>query len=146
MTPRDPPPGAPRFFQKSELFAFEQKSQLPACWYWYYYSLSSYHFEPVKRPMNNRLGSAGGKTTVSHAQVSLVEASKGVPIPLRPNGLVPPCIPGQGSAIPREGRRESCFRGGLLKGCAARVCTVPPPLSPFCRPPPPTSLTSQLGS
>ena len=66
---------------------------------------------------------------VEHAQVSLVEASKGVvPIPLRPKRLVPPCIPGQGSAIPREGSGKSCFRGGLLKGCALRVCTVPPRL------------------
>ena len=88
----------------------------------------------------NRLGSAGGKTTVSLAQVSLVEASKGVRFPLRPKGLVPPGIPGQGSAIPRERRGENCFRGGLLKGCALRVCTIPPPLSPFCRPPPPPRL------
>ena len=50
---------------------------------------------------------------------SLIEASKGVRFPLRPKWLVPPYIPGQGSAIPREGRGEGCFRGGLLKGCAS---------------------------
>ena len=55
----------------------------------------------------DRLGSAGGKTTVSLAQVSLLEAIKGVRNPLRPKGLVPPGIPEPGSAIPREGPGES---------------------------------------
>ena len=91
---------------------------------------------PIRTPIN-RLGSTGGKTTVSHAQVSLVEASKGVRFPLRPKGLVPPGIPGQGSAIPREGLGESCFRGGMLKGCALWVRIIPTHLSPFCKPPPP---------
>ena len=62
---------------------------------------------------------------------------QGGSIPPPAERAFPSFHPGQGSAIPREGRGEGCFRGGLLKGCAVRGCTFPPPLSQFCKPPPP---------
>ena len=55
------------------------------------------------------LGSAGGKTPVSHAQVSLlVRRPRGFESPLRPKGLVPPLHPGAGLCYlsQREGRRR----------------------------------------
>ena len=76
----------------------------------------------------------GGKMTVSHAQVSLVETSKGVRMPYRLKGLVPPCIPWQGSAISREGRAAKAALGvdfwkGVPFRCARSVSPLPPHVS-----------------
>ena len=66
------------------------------------------------------MGSAGGKTTVvvvSHMRKSLylVEASRGVPLPLRPKGLVPPPgIPGRQRALLSQ-RRPLILRTQQLR-------------------------------
>ena len=51
--------------------------------------------------VSNRMGSAGGKTTVSLAQVSLVEASKGVRFPPAAERACPSWHPRAGLCYPK---------------------------------------------
>ena len=85
----------------------------------------------------DRLGSAGGKTTVSLAQVSLVRRPRGFDSPSGRKGLSP--LASKGRALLSQGRDAAKAALGVdcWKGVPFRCAPSPPQLSPFCRPPPP---------